>query len=155
MSEIVEPKHGPIAVSEGEWAGWSTWKSDAFEQRAGPFYEKRDENGDWVTAFRLEDRHMNGGGFLHGGCLMTFADAALFTIAREEMHDSFGVTMNLSGDFLAAGRVGQLVEARGEVVRGGGKTVFVRGIATADGTPILSFTGIIRKTGTRSDRLRT
>jgi len=97
---------------------------------------------------------MNGGGFLHGGCLMTFADAALFTIAREEMDDSFGVTMNLSGDFLAAGRVGQYVEARGEVTRGGGKTIFVRGIVTADDTPILSFTGIIRKTGRRSDRLK-
>ncbi|WJY18427.1 PaaI family thioesterase [Alteriqipengyuania flavescens] len=153
MSEIVEAGHGPIPVTEGEWAGWSFWQSDAFEQTAGPFYERREDNGDWVCAFRTEDRHMNGGGFLHGGCLMTFADAALFTIARGEMHDSFGVTMNLSGDFLNPAKPGQLVEARGEVTRGGGKTVFVRGIATADGTPILSFTGIIRKTGKRPSSL--
>jgi uncharacterized protein (TIGR00369 family) len=153
MSEIVPSSNGPVPVTQGEWAGWSMWQSDAFEQQAGPFYEKQADDGAWVCAFRTQDKHMNGGGFLHGGCLMTFADAALFTIAREEMHDSFGVTMHLSGDFLAAARPGQFVEARGEVTRGGGKTIFVRGIATADGTPILSFTGIIRKTGNRADKL--
>jgi len=153
MTEIVEPSHGPIAITEGEWSGWSTWKSDAFEQTAGPFYEKQDTNGDWICAFVAEQRHMNGAGFMHGGCLMTFADAALFTIARNEMRDSYGVTMNLTGDFLAAGKVGQRIEGRGEVTRGGGKTVFVRGIVTGDGTPLLSFSGIIRKTGKRADRI--
>ena len=40
-----------------------------------------------------------------------------------------------------------------EVTRAGGKTVFVRGIVTGDGTPLLSFSGIIRKTGKRADRI--
>lgn len=93
---------------------------------------------------------MNGAGFMHGGCLMTFADGALFTIARMALGDSHGVTMNLSGDFLDAVTVGQLVEARGEVTRAGGKTIYVRGIVTADGAPALSFTGIIRKVHRRS-----
>ena len=39
----------------------------------------------------------------------------------------------------------RLIEARGEVTRGGGKTIFVRGIITGDGKPALSFTGIIRR----------
>jgi hypothetical protein len=37
------------------------------------------------------------------------------------------------------------MEARGEVTRGGGKTIFVRGLITGDGAPCLSFTGIIRR----------
>ena len=134
-----------VDVKEGEFAGWQVWQSDAFEQRAGPFYEKIEDSGEAVMAFRAEERHMNGAGFMHGGCLMTFADSALFTIARPVMGGHHGVTMNLAGDFLNAVKVGQLVEARGEVTRGGGKTVFVRGLVTADGTPALSFTGIIRK----------
>ncbi|HEY8603309.1 PaaI family thioesterase [Tsuneonella suprasediminis] len=137
-------------VDEGEWAGWQTWSGDAFEQRAGPFYERRGENGEMVSAFRAEKRHMNGAGFMHGGCLMTFADSALFTIATDEMAGARGVTLQLAGDFLAHVAVGQLVEARGEVTRGGGKTVFVRGMITADGAPALTFNGIIRKVGTRS-----
>lgn len=143
------PGHRPVAVTEGEWAGWSTWVSDAFEQRAGPFYERTDAHGNAVCAFRAEDRHMNGAGFMHGGCLMTFADGALFTIARDAMAGSHGVTMHLAGDFLGAVRTGQMVEARGEVTRGGGKTIFARGIVTADGEPALSFNGIIRKVSRR------
>ena len=136
-------------VTEGEWAGWSLWHSDAFEQRAGPFYERVDESGNGITAFRAGPEHMNGGGFMHGGCLMTFADSALFTIARPAMEGAFGVTVNLSGDFLASARVGQFVEARGEITRAARSTVFVRGLVTADRDPVLSFTGIIRKVGRR------
>ncbi|MXP28613.1 hotdog fold thioesterase [Porphyrobacter algicida] len=144
-NEAVGATGGLMPVEEGEFAGWSTWRGDAFEQRAGPFYEKIDENGDPVTAFRAEARHMNGNGFMHGGCLMTFADSALFTIGKQSMDGGQGVTMNLSADFLDSVREGQLVEARGEVTRAGGKTVYARGLVTADGKPVLSFTGIIRK----------
>lgn len=140
-----EEKRGEVVMAEGEFAGWRYWAHDAFEVQAGPFYYREQEDGSTVCAFRAEPRHMNGGGFMHGGCLMTFADYALFSIATREMDGSWGVTVNLSGDFLGAVRVGQLVEARGEVTRGGGKTVFVRGMVTADGAPALSFTGIIRK----------
>lgn len=143
-----EETTGPTLVTEGEFAGWRNWAHDAFESHAGPFYF-REEDGAAVCAFRVEPRHMNGGGFMHGGCLMTFADFALFSIAHREMAGQWGVTLNLSGDFLAAIRAGQLVEARGEVTRGGGKTVFVRGMITADGAPALSFTGIIRKVSPR------
>lgn len=132
-------------ITEGEWSGWSTWIGDAFEQRAGPFYERREDDGSHVAAFRAEERHMNGAGFMHGGCMMTFADSALFTIATDELAGSRGVTMHLAGDFLDPARVGQLIEARGEVVRAGGKTLYVVGMIRADGTPVLSFNGIIRK----------
>ena len=146
--EVLPPDDRLKLVTQGEWAGWSMWQSDAFEQRAGPFYE-RFEEGEGVTAFRAGPEHMNGGGFMHGGCLMTFADSALFTIARPAMAGSFGVTVNLSGDFLDAARVGEFVEARGQITRGGRSLVFVRGLVTADARPVLSFTGIIKKVGRR------
>ncbi len=146
MSEQVpESQTGRVAQTEGEFAGWTYWRGDPFEDRAGPFYEKQLEDGSALVAFRAEQRHMNGGGFMHGGCLMTFADGALFSIARKELDGYHAVTMHLTGDFLAQVKVGQLVEARGEVVRGGGKTIFVAGVVTADGVPALRFDGIIRK----------
>ncbi len=138
-----------VQITEGEWAGWSNWHSDAFEQRAGPFYERIDEDGRGHCAFRAEPRHMNGGGFMHGGCLMTFADFALFSIAYEHLAGSHAVTLNLASDFLDSAQVGELIEARGEVTRAGKSTLFVRGLVTADGRPVLSFTGIIRKVGKR------
>ena len=134
-----------VPCEEGEFAGWRYWKGDPYETRSGPFFMRREEDGSYLCAFRTEDRHMNGGGFLHGGCLMTFADFALFAIATDELAGDHAVTMNLSGDFLGAAGPGALMEARGEVTRGGGKTIFVRGLITADGKPALSFTGIIRR----------
>ncbi len=134
-----------VECREGEFAGWYHWNHDPFETRSGPFFMRREDDGTYLSAFRAEDRHMNGGGFLHGGCLMTFADFALFAIATDELEGANAVTMNLSSDFLGTAGPGALVEARGEVTRGGGKTIFVRGMITADGAPALSFTGIIRK----------
>ena len=106
-------------------------------------------DGDRVTAFRAGPEHMNGGGFMHGGCLLTFADFALFAIATDALKGDHAVTLNLSGDFLGSVEPGALVEARGEVTRGGGKTIFVRGLVTGDGKPALSFTGIIRRLSKR------
>lgn len=139
-----------VECTEGEFAGWYYWNHDPFETRSGPFFMRREDDGSYVSAFRAEDRHMNGGGFMHGGCLMTFADFALFAIASDELDEGgAAVTMNLSSDFLGSARPDALMEARGEVTRGGGKTIFVRGIITGDGAPCLSFTGIIRKLSKR------
>jgi len=140
---------GAVEMTSGEFAGWRYWNHDPFENRAGPFFMRRETDGGYVSAFRAADRHMNGAGAMHGGCLMTFADFSLFAIATDELGGANAVTLNLSGDFLGAVPPGALVEARGEVTRGGGKTIFVRGLITGDGTPALSFTGIIRKLSPR------
>lgn len=150
MSEMMEASYGQLStMTEGEFAGWRYWQGDPFETRSGPFYYRREDNGSYVSAFRAEPRHMNGGGFMHGGCMMTFADFALFAIATDVLDGDHAVTLNLSGDFLGPISTGALVEARGEVTRGGGKTIFVRGLITGDGQPALSFTGIIRRLARR------
>ena len=134
-----------VECKDGEFAGWYHWNHDPFETGSGPFFMRREDDGSYLSAFRAEGRHMNGAGFMHGGCLMTFADFALFAIATDELGGDAAVTMNLSSDFLGAAGPGALMEARGEVTRGGGKTIFVRGMITGDGEPALSFTGIIRR----------
>lgn len=150
MSEAeTVPSHGPSLVVDGEWAGWSRWTTDAFETLAGPFYERHDDAG-VVCAFRAEPRHMNGGGFMHGGCLMTFADFALFSIAHEHLTGAHAVTLNMNSDFLDTAHSGELIEARGNVTRAGKSTIFVRGTVTADARPVLGFSGIVRKVGKRN-----
>jgi uncharacterized protein (TIGR00369 family) len=146
VSDANEASFGQLTTMEsGEFAGWQYWLGDPYETRSGPFYHRREADGSYTSAFRAEPRHMNGGGFMHGGCMMTFADFALFAIATDALAGDHAVTLNLAGDFLGAVQVGARVEARGEVTRGGGKTIFVRGLVTADGAPALSFTGIIRR----------
>ncbi len=134
-----------IDVTEGEWAGWRTWPHDAWETRGGPFYYRAEADGSIACRFIVEKKHLNGGGAVHGGCLMTFADYACFAIA-ESVIDGRAVTVNLSGDFLSAGFEGETLEATGEVTRAGGRLIYVRGmIRKLDGKAVLSFTSVLTR----------
>ena len=133
-------------VTDGPFKGWKTWPEEPFEHDvAGPFYFRIDGEGP-VCAFRAEHKHMNSGGVMHGGCLMTFADFSLFGIAHEQIgDDDYGLTVAFTSEFLAGPKVGQLIEARGDVLRAGRSIIFVRGIVTADGEPALNFSGTIKR----------
>jgi len=141
-------------ITHGEWAGWSCYPGgDPFEDLAGPFYCRVEESGQRLCAFRAEHKHMNGGLFMHGGCVMTFADFSLFWIARESLEGVMSVTATFNGEFVGSCGVGDLVECRGEVVKAARSMVFVRGIisnASAGGAPMMSFSSVLKKTPRRS-----
>ncbi len=135
----------PTIVETGEFKGWKYWPEEPFEyESAGPFYLREDEKG-MVAAFRAERKHMNAGGVVHGGCLMTFADFALFAIAHTGEDDGYGVTVAFTSEFLSGALEGEYIEARGEVIGGGKSITFVRGLIKADGRPVLNFSGTIKK----------
>ena len=128
----------PIEITEGEWAGWRIWSSDPYELLSGPFYCRQGEDGGMVCAFRAEGKHMNGGGFMHGGCLLTFADYALFCIGDEALQGSGSVTASLNAEFIDGATVG-------EVIRAGASLVFIRGMISTAGRPLMNFSAIVKK----------
>ena len=135
-----------VTVTEGEFAGWRTWDlHDTFDQVVGPFYFREDDDGRMRCAFRAEKKHMNTGGRMHGGCLMTFADIALFQIAYREMEGASGLTVQLDSTFVDAVNQGDLVEAAGEVVRAGKSLIFVRGQIVVAERTVMTFSGVIRR----------
>ena len=103
----------PDIVTEGEFKGWQTWTSEAFEHdTAGPFY------------FRT----------------------ALFCIAQDAFKDGeYGLTVAFTSEFLSGAKLGQLIEARGEVLREGGSLIFVRGVLNADGKPCLNYSATLKR----------
>jgi uncharacterized protein (TIGR00369 family) len=137
-------------VEGGEWAGWFMYGSDPFEEHAGPFYYRKGEDGRPVCAMRAQAKHMNGGGFMHGGAIMTFADYCLFVIAREALAESRSVTATFNGEFVGAVAPGSLVECTGEVVKAGRSMVFVRGLITTGTEPVMSFSAVLKKTAPRT-----
>ncbi len=138
-----------ITISDGEFAGWQTWPGDHWEDRNGPFYTRKENDSQVVCAFRAEDRHLNGAGALHGGCLMTFADACAFYIAHDLLIGDRAVTANMNSDFIGPAFTGEIIKGTGEVTRAGGRTLFVRGLITADDRPCLSWSAILMKVGKR------
>jgi uncharacterized protein (TIGR00369 family) len=150
QDKLDEPKrHGLARVDDGPWAGWYHWEPvDFFEEHAGPFYcqpEGEGPDAPIVCAFMPQDKNRNGGGNIHGGALMTFADYALFMIAGGMETSVHGVTMTMNCEFVGAAELGQRLTARGEVVRQGMSVAFVRGIIDDEGRPIMAFSGTIKK----------
>ena len=133
-------------VAEGEFAGWYSFGGhDPFEALTGPFYFKKARGQPPEMAFRSETKHMNGAGFMHGGCLMTFADFCLFVIAAKALKDSMAVTATFNCELIGSVGEGARVEASGEVVKAGRSLIFVRGLLTSASEPVMTFSGVLKK----------
>lgn len=142
---------GGVTLAEGPFAGWTTWSQggDPYETHIGPFYFRSEENGAARCVFEPRPHHLNGGATIHGGCLMSFADFALFAIAHNALAGAHAVTLTFNSEFIGAGNLNGLVEARGEVVRDTRSVTFVRGIVTQAERPLLSFSGTLKKIARR------
>jgi len=124
-------------------AGWTQITLPAgYLERNGPLHARAEHGKLWL-GFRVEHRHCNPADNCHGGMLMTFADMALvLTVRWTNPNTGMIPTVSLSGDFLAAAPVGSWIETSGEVLRATRNMCFVQGVARADGTPILRWSGI-------------
>ncbi|MEZ5958618.1 MAG: PaaI family thioesterase [Hyphomonadaceae bacterium] len=142
---------GAVTLTEGPFAGWTTWSKggDPYETLIGPFYFRSETDGGSRSVFEPQAHHCNGGGSIHGGCLMSFADFSLFAIAHNTLNGAHAVTLSFSSEFIGAGKAGELVEARGEVLRDTRSVTFVRGIVTQAARPLLSFSGTLKKIARR------
>jgi uncharacterized protein (TIGR00369 family) len=130
--------------TEGEFKGWRTWSRDNFETHTGPFWHRMEDDGRIRCAFRVEKKHLNGSGNVHGGCFMSFADYSLFALAAPVLHGP-GVTVSFACDFLDAAHEGELVESTGEVTRAGGSLIFLRGQLTTSERTLFTFSGTIKR----------
>ena len=130
-------------------AGFKGWDgTDPFEDYAGPYFYKKNEAGEVICAFEAQPHHCNGGGFLHGGALMTFADYSLFCFATDVLEGP-AVTVSFSSEFTAAAAGGGVVYSRGEIVQNTGSMVFLRGqVFTGEQDnmrTLLNFSGIVKR----------
>jgi acyl-coenzyme A thioesterase 13 len=137
----------PIVLAEGPFAGWTTWSrgADPYETLLGPFCSKI-EDGRAKCAFEPRRDHLNGGGAIHGGALMSFADFSLFSIAHNALQGGVkAVTLTCNCEFISAGTLNGWIEADGEVLRVTRSLIFVRGLVTQSTRPVLAFSGALKK----------
>ncbi|MBC7767785.1 MAG: PaaI family thioesterase [Phycisphaerales bacterium] len=147
MNDGLDELHqGPVELTEGPFAGWFTWSggADPYETAIGPFCFKADGHS-VRSAFQPRREHLNGGGTIHGGALMSFADFSLFSIAHNTLRDARAVTLTCNCEFLSAGGLEGAVESSGEVLRETRSLIFVRGIVTQRAQPLLAFSGTLKK----------
>ena len=126
--------------------GWqpAPFKS-GFMGLIGPYFVREGDNNAYEMGFVAGPQHLNGGGSVHGGCLLTLADTALFMFARPLLTDIWVVTVQLESQFISPGREGEFIYATGEVTQNTQSMIFARGQVKSKDRVILSFSGILKK----------
>ena len=116
-----------------------------FIGRNGPIFLRRDADG-VIFGFPVEERHTNPLGVAHGGWLATCMDMALPLGARfaADGADHYMLTISLTLDYLNGAPRGCWAECRPRVLRRTGRMVFVEGVLTVAGAPVLRGSGIFR-----------
>jgi len=95
-----------------------------FLHHFGPIYS-RTVDGELVIALRVEEKHLNLRGIVHGGVLVTLADSALgIVLSSSTPTPQPMVTVSLTADFADAARLGDWLEAHVDIQKVGGRLAF-------------------------------
>lgn len=117
---------------------------DPAEDHIGPFYYRRDKDG-LVFAFRAASHHCNAHDMVHGGVLMTFAGYCLCMQATDGYENESCLTISFNGEFVSAGKIGDLVECRAHVTRKTGSMAFVTGEIFSGDEVIFTFSSVVER----------
>lgn len=89
-------------------------EASSFAAANGPWFEKI-EDGRAIRGFLPGPQHANALGIVHGGMLAAFLDSAMGVSVWQTLQRR-AVTLTLSLDYLGPARIGDWLEAVGEVV---------------------------------------
>jgi uncharacterized protein (TIGR00369 family) len=103
----------------------------------GPIYA-RGSGKDLVLGLRVEAKHCNARGTIHGGILATLADVALgYTMAFATDPPGALVTANLTLDFAGSAKIGDWLETRVDIQKQGARLAFANCFLTVDNERIV------------------
>lgn len=139
-----------IYREDPEMPGWYTW--DLVDQTRfngvvmGRMWTRRE--GDYCRLRMIPERkHTNLQEMIHGAVTLSLIDISLFATLRTLGSGDAGmaVTLELSTQFVGAGKVDQPLDAVVELVRETGRMMFMRGMVVQEDHTVASFSGIVRK----------
>lgn len=124
----------------------ATTLSDPFEIHVGPIFE-RGAPGSKTFGLKVDARHVNMNGIVHGGMLMTYADAALGQAAWDATNRGNVVTLNMQSQFLSPARLGDWIEVAPLLIRRTRSLLFFRGDFTVADRPVYSVASVWKLLG--------
>ena len=109
--------------------GYEILRNDmGFSEHIGPFYVRKPLNGHTLAfGFRVGPQHINRGGVVHGGMLVSFADQCLGAVVFFAAGRTPCSTIDLASSFAAPGRLGDWIECTGAATRVTRDLVFMTG----------------------------
>ncbi len=132
-----------------EHPGWHSWQlrdETRYNGFLGPLLVRR-EGGMARVRMTPEHKHSNLSGAVHGGTTLGFIDVALFGASRVFglIEAGTAVTLDLSVQFIGAGKTNVIMEAEVELLRETRRLLFLRGLVTQGEDKVAAFSGTIRK----------
>ena len=138
-----------IQADDPDFPGWQSWRlSDPtrFNALMGKMLVRFDEPLARVRMFP-EHQHTNLQDRVHGGVTLAFIEIALFAGSRMFglIEAGTAVTLDLSIQFIGAGKPHEALDAEVELLRETRRLLFLRGLVTQGTDKVAAFAGTIRK----------
>lgn len=119
---------------------------DPFEVHVGPAYQQG-APGSRRFAFRVDERHVNRRGVVHGGMMLTFADLALGAAAWDLTDRAPCVTLGMQTQFLKPAHIGDIVEVQPQLLRRTRALLFLRGDFLVESEAVFTATSVWKLLG--------
>ena len=121
--------------------------SEGFSQHIGPFYEKVNVDGAF-RALPIEKHHLNPEGVVHGGVMLSFIDYVMYRAIGDELsHDIQFASVNINSNFLAAGKLDDVITGKGKIVRKTRSLIFAEGELYNNQQQLMTATGLYKIIG--------
>ncbi len=130
--------------------GWHSWKlrdETRFNSVVMGELIVRTEGDKCRLRMFPERKHTNLQEMIHGAVTLSLIDIALFAAMRALTNGDAGsaVTLELSTQFIGAGKVDEALDAVVEVLRETGRLLFLRGEVVQRDHLVAGFSGLVRK----------
>ena len=146
LDDVAAPAGAQPDPDHPGWFSWGDFPRSSFAAATGRLLFLPAGPGRGEVRMFPTEAHMNMGGSIHGGAVMSFIDMALFAGGRcAGMSEGHYVTLDLTTHFLARGEARVPLDARVELVRQTRGHAFLQGVCVQDGEPCYSFTGTLKR----------
>lgn len=147
MTELTPRPSG--AREDPDHPGWlsdGAFRPGSFAAATGKMIFRPDGPGRAIVRMFPDESHLNFGGSIHGGAVMSFVDMALFAGGRcAGVSEGHYVTLDLSVHFVGRGQAGTPLDAHVELVRETRSFAFLQGVVRQGGEPSYSFSGTLKR----------
>ena len=96
-----------------------------FMKHLGGLSFKKIDDDNYEFSGKIQDMHLNTGGIAHGGYLATIADAGMGTAAHMIASGKRCVTINLEIKFLSAGKLGDNLTGKVQILKKTKTLIFI------------------------------
>ena len=118
------------------------FRTSPFLETIGPLYSAG-SGASLVIGIRVQEKHTNARGTLHGGVLASIADIALgYGLATSTSPPTSMVTANLSVDFAGSAKIGDWIETTLDIQKIGSRMAFANVYFSVAGERIARASGV-------------